>query len=118
MKKRIIVASLLGALFSIQAMALPKTTIMREYFSTADKTELVGFYYQGCTASAHLSWGIRTNFITLNDGLPATNCSGLGDTSASGSAMCIIQDIYESTSSTGANGVPREVYQSIAQHCR
>lgn len=50
------------SIISTSAIALPATTVEKTYYATAAKETVVGYFYQGCTASAHVSWGVRTNY--------------------------------------------------------
>ncbi len=91
MKKLLI--SMVFALTTFNSFAMPKTTIEKFYFATSAKQIVVGYYYQGCTASAHVSWGSRTSHSKSADGLPPMDCTSLGNIGARGE--CILSGILD-----------------------
>lgn len=103
------------SIISTSAIALPATTIEKTYYATAAKETVVGYYYQGCTASAHVSWGVRTNYY--DDVHFPHDCTGgvkslsqtnnndysqtSDDSTAESRGVCVIRGIINELSNDG-----------------
>ncbi|WP_148049842.1 hypothetical protein [Gallaecimonas pentaromativorans] len=68
MKKKILLG--LMALVSSVVFALPVATVERTYYATPEMKEVVGYFFQGCTFSAHTSWGVKTPYYVVGMEIP------------------------------------------------
>ena len=114
MKKSLMILCLV--IISFNTHSMPKTTIEKVYFATSAKQIVVGYYYQGCTASAHVSWGIRTNYSFSNDGLPPVDCTGLGDIGGGEAGSCVLSYIFDGNYNT-YNELYYSLFKDIVSQC-
>lgn len=87
-KRKYISISLLATLsLSQQSFAVQDHVVSIEYYRTAAKQELVGYWYQSCLLSFNAFWGVRTSFKSY-DPLHGKDCTRMAEFGNS-RALCL-----------------------------